>query len=85
MQTVRLKHHDEKAALGQKHRGENVDLERQIDNENARDAARNIDRGTARHNRLRSDLSDRHDRERTSLAKRHAREMETAMAKNPID
>jgi hypothetical protein len=85
MQTVRLNHHEEKNELGQKHRRESVDLERQIDNENAQNAARNIDRGSARHDRLRSDLKSRHDRERGALAKRHEREMESAMAKNPIE
>jgi len=63
----------------------NNGLERQIDNENARDGARNIDRGPARHNRLRSDMRSRHDHQRAALAKRHEREMEQIMAKHPID
>jgi hypothetical protein len=77
------KQHDEKTAMGQRHRREGEALRQKLDNERVRDLPLHNDPPDAE--KRRRALDKKHESERNNLAARHNRELEAAAAKEHID
>jgi hypothetical protein len=83
VEKLKAKHHEEKTALGQKHRRENEAHQLKINKEIQRDALHRQGKGADEYDKQRRALKDKHAREREDLAVRQDREMLAAKAKNP--